>query len=76
MEFIEFILINKLDGVVLKYPHHENIDGRVCVTGHHLILSSRKEGVRELWVRIFSNRVLFILLLYAKISLVSQVVKT
>lgn len=50
MEFIELILINKLDGVILKYPHHENVDGTVCITGHHLILSSRKEGVRELWV--------------------------
>lgn len=51
MEFIELILINKLDGVILKYPHHDNVDGTVCITGHHLILSSRKEGVRELWVR-------------------------
>ncbi|KAL4705246.1 hypothetical protein ACJJTC_010265 [Scirpophaga incertulas] len=50
MEFIELILINKLDGVILKYPHSENVDGTVCITGHHLILSSRKEGVRELWL--------------------------
>lgn len=50
MEFIELILVNKLDGVILKYPHHETVDGTVCITGHHLILSSRKEGVRELWV--------------------------
>ncbi|VVC93033.1 unnamed protein product [Leptidea sinapis] len=50
MEFIELISINKLDGVILKYPHHENVDGTVCITGHHLILSSRKEGVRELWL--------------------------
>lgn len=50
MEFIELILINKLDGVILKYPHHENVDGTICITGHHLILSSRKEGVRELWL--------------------------
>ncbi|CAG9782823.1 unnamed protein product [Diatraea saccharalis] len=50
MEFIELILINKLDGVILKYPHTENVDGTVCITGHHLILSSRKEGVRELWL--------------------------
>ncbi|XP_045501218.1 myotubularin-related protein 9 [Colias croceus] len=50
MEFIELILINKLDGVILKYPHHDNVDGTVCITGHHLILSSRKEGVRELWL--------------------------
>ncbi|XP_041973718.1 myotubularin-related protein 9 [Aricia agestis] len=50
MEFIELILINKLDGVVLKHPHHDTIDGTVCITGHHLILSCRKEGVRELWL--------------------------
>lgn len=50
MEFIELIHINKLDGVILKYPHQETVDGTVCITGHHLILSSRKEGVHELWV--------------------------
>lgn len=50
MEFIELILINKLDGVILKYPRQDNIDGTVCITGHHLILSSRKEGVQELWL--------------------------
>ncbi|KOB71898.1 Myotubularin-related protein 9 [Operophtera brumata] len=50
MEFIELILINKLDGVILKYPHQDNVDGTVCITGHHLILSSRKEGVHELWL--------------------------
>lgn len=55
MEFIELILINKLDGVILKYPHHENVDGTVCITGHHLILSSRKEGVRELWVSLIGS---------------------
>lgn len=52
MEFIELILISKLDGVILKYPHQDNVDGTVCITGHHLILSSRKEGVHELWVSI------------------------
>lgn len=65
MEFIELILINKLDGVILRYPHHDNVDGTVCITGHHLILSSRKEGVRELWV--INNRYIllkFILMTY------------
>lgn len=55
MEFIELILINKLDGVILKYPHQDNVDGTVCITGHHLILSSRKEGVHELWVSNICN---------------------
>lgn len=54
MEFIELIHINKLDGVILKYPHQDNVDGTVCITGHHLILSSRKEGVHELWVRLIA----------------------
>lgn len=61
MEFIELILINKLDGVILKYPHHDNVDGTLCITGHHLILSSRKEGVRELWVSIIYNLLVLII---------------
>lgn len=28
----------------------ESIDGTLCITGHHLILSTRKEGARELWL--------------------------
>lgn len=55
MEFIELIHINKLNGVILKYPRQDNIDGTVCITGHHLILSSRKEGVQELWVQNFTS---------------------
>lgn len=58
MEFIELILINKLDGVILKYPHQDNVDGTVCITGHHLILSSRKEGVHELWVSMIAFPIL------------------
>jgi hypothetical protein len=50
MEFAEHITTPKLDGVVLHSPFHDPIDGTLCVTGHHLILSSRKEDVQELWV--------------------------
>ena len=53
MEFAELILIPKLDGVVMHRPFQKPIDGTLCITGHHLILSSRKEGVEELWVNIF-----------------------
>ncbi|EFA03795.1 myotubularin-related protein 9 isoform X1 [Tribolium castaneum] len=50
MEFAELIATPKLDGVILHCPFHEPIDGTLCVTGHHLILSSRKEDVQELWL--------------------------
>ncbi|KAJ3633793.1 hypothetical protein MTP99_010718 [Tenebrio molitor] len=50
MEFAEHITTPKLDGVVLHSPFHDPIDGTLCVTGHHLILSSRKEDVQELWL--------------------------
>lgn len=50
MEFAELILIPKLDGVVLHSPLNESVDGTLCITGHHLILSSRREGAQELWV--------------------------
>jgi hypothetical protein len=50
MEFVELILIPKLDGVVMHGPFQKPVDGTLCITGHHLILSTRKEGVEELWV--------------------------
>lgn len=50
MEFAELILIPKLDGVVMHAPFQKPVDGTLCITGHHLILSSRKEGVEELWL--------------------------
>ena len=50
MEFAELILIPKLDGVVMHRPFQKPVDGTLCITGHHLIMSSRKEGVEELWV--------------------------
>lgn len=50
MEFAELILTPKLDGVTLHSPLGEPVDGTLCITGHHLILSSRREGVQELWL--------------------------
>ncbi|CAH1133961.1 unnamed protein product [Ceutorhynchus assimilis] len=52
MEFAELITTPKLDGVVLHSPFHDPIDGTLCITGHHLILSTRKENVQELWLLI------------------------
>ncbi|KAJ8956802.1 hypothetical protein NQ318_014216 [Aromia moschata] len=50
MEFTELITTPKLDGVILHSPFHEPMDGTLCITGHHLILSSRKEDAQELWL--------------------------
>lgn len=50
MEFAELILTPKLDGVILRSPLNEKVDGTLCITGHHLILSSRREAIQELWV--------------------------
>ncbi|XP_060516883.1 myotubularin-related protein 9 [Cylas formicarius] len=52
MEFVDFITTPKLDGVILHTPFHEAIDGTLCITGHHLILSTRKENIQELWLLI------------------------
>lgn len=50
MEFAELINTPKLDGVILHTQTNEPVDGTLCITGHHLILSSRREGVQELWL--------------------------
>lgn len=52
MEFAVYIQTPKLDGVILHTPFNEPIDGTLCVSGHHLLLSSRKEDVQELWVSV------------------------
>ncbi|KAL1491127.1 hypothetical protein ABEB36_011769 [Hypothenemus hampei] len=52
MEFAELISTPKLDGVILHAPFQEPIDGTLCITGHHLIVSTRKENVQELWLLI------------------------
>jgi myotubularin-related protein 9 len=50
MEFAEFIKTPMVDGVTLKKPFCKPVDGTLCITGHHLILSCRKENKEELWV--------------------------
>lgn len=50
MEFAELITTPKLDGVILHTQTNEPVDGTLCITGHHLILSSRRESVQELWL--------------------------
>lgn len=50
MEFAELITTPKLDGVILHTQMNEPVDGTLCITGHHIILSSRQEGVQELWL--------------------------
>ncbi|KAI4465865.1 myotubularin-related [Holotrichia oblita] len=50
MEFTELIATPKLDGVILHSSFHEPVDGTLCISGHHLLLSSRKEDVQELWL--------------------------
>ncbi|XP_033640432.1 myotubularin-related protein 9-like isoform X2 [Asterias rubens] len=50
MEFVEFIKTPKVDSVVLHRPFYPAIEGTLCLTGHHLILSSRKTNTEELWL--------------------------
>ncbi|XP_015603918.1 myotubularin-related protein 9 [Cephus cinctus] len=55
MEFAELILVTKLDNVLLTDKSDENnkiasMEGTLCVTGHQLILSSRQDTGKELWL--------------------------
>lgn len=51
MEFAELILTPKLDNVILHAGGDSApVAGTLCITGHHLILSTRKEDTQELWV--------------------------
>lgn len=51
MEFVELIKTPKLDGVLLYDHQNATVEGRLCITGHHLLLSARQENSQELWVR-------------------------
>lgn len=51
MEFAELIQVPKLDRVTLVQPFKSALEGSICITGHHLIFSSRKTVGDELWVR-------------------------
>lgn len=53
MEFAEYIKTPRLDRVTLTRPFRDPVEGVVCITGHHLIFSSRKSAGDELWVGVF-----------------------
>lgn len=50
MEFAELISTPILDGVILHGHLDVPVDGTLCITGHHLILSCRQEEIKELWL--------------------------
>lgn len=50
MEFIELIKAPRVDNVIMRRTLLKTIEGTLCITGHHLILSSRKQDAEELWV--------------------------
>ncbi|KAM6462453.1 myotubularin-related protein 9 [Liasis olivaceus] len=51
MEFAELIKTPRADNVVLHRPFYPAVEGTLCLTGHHLIFSSRRQdNVEELWL--------------------------
>lgn len=50
MEFSELITTPNLDDVKLITEKNESVIGTLCITGHHLIFSSRSENFEEIWV--------------------------
>ncbi|KAM9297613.1 myotubularin-related protein 9 isoform 1-T1 [Morus bassanus] len=51
MEFAELIKTPRADNVVLHRPFHLAVEGTLCLTGHHLIFSSRRQdNAEELWL--------------------------
>ncbi|XP_011201625.2 myotubularin-related protein 9 [Bactrocera dorsalis] len=50
MEFADLIKTPKLDGVFLHDHLHATVEGTLCITGHHLLLSARQENSQELWL--------------------------
>ncbi|XP_053316921.1 myotubularin-related protein 9 [Spea bombifrons] len=50
MEFAELIKTPRVDNVILHRPFHPPVGGTLCLTGHHLILSSRQDKQEELWL--------------------------
>lgn len=43
MEFVEYIKSPRIDNVLLKRRHGDYEEGTLCITGHHIIFSSRGE---------------------------------
>jgi len=50
MEFAEIIKKPKVDEVVLRRPLLKPTEVVLCITGHHIILSSRTDNDDELWI--------------------------
>lgn len=50
MEFAEFIKTPTVENVSMTRPFTKPITGTLCITGHHVILSSRSEQHEELWL--------------------------
>ncbi|KAL7734734.1 hypothetical protein ACLKA6_011022 [Drosophila palustris] len=53
MEFADLIKTPKLDGVFLhtnSSSTNATVEGTLCITGHHLLLSARQENSQELWL--------------------------
>ncbi|KAK6960629.1 myotubularin-related protein 9 [Biomphalaria glabrata] len=50
MEFVEFIKTPMVNSVILRRPFTPDMEGTLCVTGHHLIISSRSDNHEELWL--------------------------
>ena len=50
MEFAEFIKIPMVDNVTLARPGFSRVVGTLCITGHHLLFSSRIQETEELMV--------------------------
>lgn len=49
MEFVDCIRVSQVDRVIMHAcPYTPPVDGTLCITGHHIILSSRKKGIDEL----------------------------
>ena len=63
MEFADFIRIPCVDGVRLYELGSKPVEGTLCITGHHLILSSRQNQKEELWVSFYKFTVLVICIL-------------
>jgi len=50
MEFIEDIPTPNLDNVTMHGPFGKKLEGTLCITGHHILFSSRTEHHEELWM--------------------------
>ncbi|XP_031549636.1 myotubularin-related protein 9-like [Actinia tenebrosa] len=50
MEFVEYIKSPRIEKVLLKRRHGTKVEGTLCVTGHHLIFSSRTQHEEELFL--------------------------